>query len=96
MAEPYDPQPPDLGGVDLPAELLDLVEVLAEQVHEVWARGRLDDGWTWGPERSDETHEHPCLVPYDELPEGERDYDRRTALGTIRAILARGYTIVPP
>lgn len=96
MADPYDPRPPDLAGVALPDELLELVELLAQQVHQVWARGRLDEGWSWGPERDDTTLEHPCLVPYEELPEGEREYDRRTALGTIQAMLAEGYTIVPP
>ena len=92
----YDPRPGQLDGVEVPAGIADLVEVIARQVHDVWARGRLDDGWTWGPERNDTTLEHPCLVPYDELPEVEKDFDRRTALATIRAMLAEGYRILPP
>lgn len=54
------------------------------------------EGWTFGPQRDDPAKKHPCLVPYADLPESEKDYDRKAALGTLRAILALGYGIVPP
>lgn len=82
--------------VALPERLSPLIETLAERVHDVWARRRLDEGWTHGPRRDDDARTHPSLVPYGELPESEKEYDRRTALETIRAILELGYRLIPP
>jgi hypothetical protein len=79
--------------VELDSALLDLVEQLAEHAHEVWAQQRILDGWSYGPERCDKSLTHPCLVPYGDLPESEKTYDRNAALGTIRALLALGYVI---
>lgn len=92
----YSPQPLDTDDVRLPEELNMLAEQLAKNVHEVWAAGRLSQGWTWGPERSDPQRTHPCLVPYEELSEEEKDYDRHTAIGTLKFILKKGFSIAPP
>lgn len=73
-----------------------LTERLAEHIHDVWAQRRMAEGWTYGPRRDDEAKTHPGLVPYDELSESEKEYDRQTALEAIRAILALGYRITPP
>lgn len=89
----YTPQPVDTSGVELPDELLDLVELLSENTHDVWARGRLDEGWTFGPKRNDALKQHPCLVPYNQLPESEKDYDRHTSMETLRFIISRGFEI---
>lgn len=78
---------------ELPEELQALAEELAEHVHEVWAAGRIAEGWTYGPSRDDAGKTHPCLVPYSQLPEFEKDYDRRTSLETIRFILSAGFRI---
>ncbi|MDX2039254.1 MAG: RyR domain-containing protein [Isosphaeraceae bacterium] len=91
----YQPKPLDTSGVVLPAELEPLLERLAENTHEVWARARLDEGWTLGPKRDDAAKTHPCLVPYDALPETEKDYDRKVSRAVIEAILALGYAIKP-
>ena len=89
----YQPQPIDVGDVALDPSLNALVEALAENVHDTWARGRMDQGWTYGPARDDAAKKHPCLVPYADLPESERDYDRNTAMSTILFILAKGFAI---
>jgi hypothetical protein len=89
-------RPIDTSQVDLPPSLEGLTERLAAHIHAVWARGRLDEGWRPGPRRDDAARTHPGLVPYEELSESEKDYDRRTALEAIRAILALGYEVVPP
>ena len=89
----YEPKPLDLQDVKLPQSLEALMEQIAENVHENWAKSRMDQGWILGPERSDEKKTHPCLIPYDELPEVEKDYDRQTATQTLKLILALGYTI---
>lgn len=81
---------------NIPVEIAQLVEECARSVHETWCAGRIAEGWTYGPERNDERKETPCLVPYDELSESEKDYDRRTALQTIEFILSKGWKIVPP
>lgn len=92
----YTPNPIDTTGVQLPAELEQLAESIAHNVHEVWAKGRIDDGWTYGPQRDDERKTHSCLVPYDELSDAEKEYDRATSRETIKLILKLGFRILPP
>ena len=74
-------------------DLFQLGEQIARHVHDEWMRKRLAEGWTLGPERSDERKQHPCLIPYDELPEIEKEYDRGTALTTIKTLMALGWRI---
>ena len=93
MKKNYVPQPMDTSDVQLPEELNVLIEQMSRNVHEVWAQSRLDQGWTYGDERSDALKTHPCLVPYDELPEVEKAYDRDTALETLRLITKLGFKI---
>ena len=92
--ETYVPQPMDTSDVQLPEELNELVEKMAKNVHDVWAQSRISQGWTYGPERNDALKHHPCLVPYEELPEIERAYDRDTALGTLKLICKLGFKII--
>ena len=92
----YDPKPMNLDDVVLPAQLLELTERIAEHVHDVWAQGRIREGWTLGPVKDEEKKETPLLVPYDELPESEKEYDRNTALGTLKLIVGMGYKISSP
>ena len=88
----YIPEPMDLSLVDLPESLIQLSERIAENVHEVWAKARIDEGWTY--EKRDDIHKkHPCLVPYDELPEEEKEYDRNTAMNTIKMVKKLGFRI---
>jgi len=89
----YTPQPIDTSDVQLPEELQLLVEKMAKNVHEVWAETRIAQGWTYGEQRSDELKTHPCLIPYEELPEEERVYDRNTSISTLKLILKLGFTI---
>ena len=89
----YIPEPMDLSLVDLPESLIQLSERIAENVHEVWAKARIDEGWTYGEKRDDIHKKHPCLVPYDELPEEEKEYDRNTAMNTIKMVKKLGFRI---
>lgn len=89
----YTPRPIDTSGIVLAEGLLELTELLAENAHDIWARLRLEQGWTFGPERNDTAKKHPDLVPYAELPESEKAYDRNAALETLKAIVALGYRI---
>lgn len=89
----YQPNPKHLDDVPLPQELVALTEQIAENVHEVWAASRVAQGWTYGPLRDDEKKQTPCLVPYADLPEEEKAYDRNTAMQTLKLIVALGYDI---
>lgn len=90
----YQPRPIDTSTVTLTDEILELTELLAENAHDIWARQRMAEGWQYGPERNDERKEHPDLVPYGQLPDSEKEYDRSAALETLKAIVALGYLIV--
>lgn len=92
----YQPSPIDTSRVRLSAEVEQLTELLSRNAHEVWARQRLAEGWRYGPRRDDDRKEHPGLVPYEQLSESERVFDRNTAMETIRVILALGFRITPP
>lgn len=93
MKTNYIPQLVDTTDVQLPEELNPLVEQIAKNVHEVWAQNRMEQGWTYGEERNDALKTHPCLIPYEELPEVEKAYDRDTAWGTLRLIKKLGFKI---
>ena len=91
----YRPKPIDTTGVTLPEELMRLSEVIAENVHEVWSAGRIAEGWTYGEKKDAVLKTTPLLIPYRDLPESEKEYDRRTAFETLRLIVKLGYRIVP-
>ena len=89
----YQPQPIQTEHIRLPAEILELAELLAKNTHDVWAKERMEQGWRFGEVRDDEKKEHPCLIPYEDLPESEKVFDRNTAMETLKAITALGYEI---
>ena len=93
MAKEYIPNPAETSDVKLPEELFPLIEEMAKNVHEVWAKNRLAEGWTYGPKRDDAKKTHPGLVPYEELSESEKDYDRATSQETLKLILKLGFEI---
>ena len=90
----YIPKPIDTTGVALPKELNDLAEEIAKNVHEVWSEGRMKEGWTYGEERDDAKKHHPCLVPYEDLTETEKEYDRNTSQETLKLIMKLGFKIM--
>lgn len=90
----YNPKPIDTSDINLPEELLALTERIAENVHDVWAVGKNEQSWSYGPVRDDAKKETPCLVPYSELPESEKEYDRNTAMETLKLIIKMGYSII--
>ena len=89
----YTPKPINTEDVTLDADLLALSEEIARNTHEVWAAGRIADGWSYGPVRNDAEKKHPCLIPYEELSEEEKDYDRATSLETLKLAVKLGYII---
>ena len=89
----YIPLPIDTSDIELPEELSPLLEAMAKNVHEVWAQTRIDQGWQYGPERNDAEKRHPMLIPYEDLPEEEKVYDRNTSVETLKLILKLGFVI---
>ena len=89
----YYPRPIDTSNIWLSEDLLTLTEKIAENVHDVWAAGRVSEGWTYGQVKDVNKKTTPLLVPYDKLPESEKDYDRNTAVETLKLIVKLGYNI---
>lgn len=89
----YKPRPIDTSAVRLGHALGTLVENLSANVHDVWAEKRLADGWHYGPQRDDAAKTHPCLVPYADLPESEKAYDRTMVEQALKSVLALGWPI---
>ncbi len=89
----YKPDPIDISGIDLSPGLLELTELLSKNTHENWAAARIRNGWSYGPHRDDDKKETPCLVPYDELPDSEKEYDRILTLNLLKVIKKLGFSI---
>ena len=72
----------------------DIIEKISEQVHNTWMENRIQEGWSYGPERNNLLKQTPCIVPYDELPEFEKGYDRKTVRATIKGLYNLGFLII--
>ena len=90
----YSPKPIDTSDVKLSKELIELSEAIAENAHDIWAEKRIREGWTYGPERNDRLKQTPDMIPYSELPESEKEYDRGMAIRTIKLLRKLGYDII--
>lgn len=93
IKETYTPTPIDTSDVKLDGGILELCELIAKNTHDVWSLGRINEGWTYGEARNDEKKHHPCLIPYEELSESEKEYDRSTAMEALKLIVKLGYRI---
>lgn len=96
MDKTYIPNPMDTSDVTLSPALVKLANLLSANVHDVWAVGRIKEGWTYGPQRDDARKETPCMVPFEELSDSEKAYDLNTAFETLKVLVKLGYTITPP
>jgi hypothetical protein len=94
MMNSYIPKPIDTSDVTLTDDIMKLSELISKNTHEVWSANRIRDGWTYGEERNDTEKKHPCLIPYEELSETEKNYDRQTSIQTLKLIVKLGYRIV--
>ena len=89
----YEPRPIDTSGVNLEPDIIEIIDRLSANNHDHWALRRLAEGWSFGSNRDDESKSHPDLVPFDQLSESEKEYDRGSVVETLKAILALGYSI---
>ena len=90
----YTPKPIDLSDVELTEDLNELREAIAENAHEIWAVERVAQGWSYGPQRDDSKKENPCMVPYSQLPDSEKRFDREMAMNTIKLLKKLGYDLI--
>lgn len=90
----YTPKPIDLSDVELTEDLNELREAIAENAHEIWAENRQAEGWTYGPQRDDQLKQTPDMVPYSQLSEGEKEYDREMTMKTIKLLKKLGYDLI--
>ena len=93
MKKFYVPNPIDTADIELSHEIKELSELLSKNTHEVWSAGRIRDGWTYGEKRDDAKKHHPCLIPYEDLSDSEKEYDRNTSMETLKLIIKLGYKI---
>lgn len=91
----YQPKPINTETIELPAEISSLTERLAASTHDVWAVGKMSQGYVFGETTNDDAKTHADLIPYADLSEDKKDYDRNTAMETLKAIYALGYEICP-
>ena len=89
----YNPKLIDLEHIELPDGYDELREAIAENAHDRWALERQSEGWTYGPKRDDSKLETPDMVPYAQLPESEKQYDRIMADNTLKLLTSLGYKI---
>lgn len=89
----YEPSPIGLDDVELSDDLTELQEAIAENAHEIWAKKRKNQGWSYGPERNDQKKETPDLIPYCNLPESEKLYDREMAMQTLKLVKKLGWEL---
>ncbi|MDO5131621.1 MAG: RyR domain-containing protein [Eubacteriales bacterium] len=87
------PTPVDTSDVILPEELFTLAEKIASNIHDARIPGEIPRDRIDGTEKDQGKKLNPALVPYSQLPESEKEYDRKTAMETIRLIVKMGYTI---
>jgi hypothetical protein len=90
----YEPSPIDVSNFKLTDDLEELLEAIAENAHDIWAKERMTNGWEYGPERDDEHKKHPDLIPYSDLTDLEKEYDRKMARGTLELVQRLGYKLV--
>jgi hypothetical protein len=92
--EDYEPHPIDVDSIPLNGDLEQLQDAIAENAHNVWAKARIKEGWTYGKEFDDEKKEDPTIMPYTALPDSEKEYDRLTAINTIKLVKKLGFDII--
>ncbi|KAM7397959.1 hypothetical protein PAMA_006028 [Pampus argenteus] len=92
----YKPAPLDLNHVKLTPNQNTLVERLAENGHNVWARDRVRQGWTYSIVQDIMNKRNPRLVPYNLLDEKTKKTNRDTVCAAVRTLIGYGYNIEPP
>lgn len=89
----FEPHPAGTSDIMLPMHLLDIAWGIAENIHNAWAKQRVAEGWVYGIERDARKKTTPLLVPFNELPEAEKEHNLAVAIETLKYIETAGYQI---
>jgi ryanodine receptor 2 len=92
----YKPAPLDLSAGILNPKMEELIDQLAENTHNLWAKERIQQSWTYGLNEDSENRRSPHLVPYSKVDEAIKKANRDTASETVRTLLVYGYLLDPP
>uniref|UniRef100_A0A3Q3GQL7 Ryanodine receptor 3 n=1 Tax=Labrus bergylta TaxID=56723 RepID=A0A3Q3GQL7_9LABR len=95
MSNGYKPCPLDLSDIKLTPSQELLVDKLAENAHNVWAKDRIKQGWTYGIQQDLKSKRNPRLVPYVLLDERTKKSNRDSLREAIRTLIGYGYNIEP-
>ncbi|XP_064920314.1 ryanodine receptor 3 isoform X8 [Columba livia] len=96
MSNGYKPAPLDLSEVKLLPSQEFLVDKLAENAHNVWAKDRIKQGWTYGIQQDLKNKRNPRLVPYALLDERTKKSNRDSLREAVRTFAGYGYSVEPP
>lgn len=93
----YMPHKINLDDVELDEDLEDLLEAIAENAHDVWAEMRMKEGYVFGKDNNSDKDKGPLtnkdLVPYSDLPDSEKQYDREMAEQTLKLAKRLGFKV---
>ena len=100
LPKKYHPKPFNTMGETVSKDISELAETLAEHAHDSWARSRLDQGYRYGPSRSDDAASpeglrHPLLIPYAMLPDRSKVSNRSTTIEIVKTLQLIGYSVEP-
>nr|XP_015292467.1 PREDICTED: ryanodine receptor 2 isoform X8 [Macaca fascicularis] len=92
----YKPAPMDLSFIKLTPSQEAMVDKLAENAHNVWARDRIRQGWTYGIQQDVKNRRNPRLVPYTLLDDRTKKSNKDSLREAVRTLLGYGYNLEAP
>ncbi|XP_058262189.1 ryanodine receptor 2 isoform X11 [Hemibagrus wyckioides] len=96
LSSSYKPAPMDLSHIKLASTQEAMVDRLAENAHNVWARDRIRQGWTYGIQQDVKNKRNPRLVPYALLDERTKKSNKDSLREAVRTLLGYGYNLEAP
>ncbi|XP_028826293.1 ryanodine receptor 2 isoform X5 [Denticeps clupeoides] len=96
LSSGYKPAPMDLSHIKLASTQEAMVDKLAENAHNVWARDRIRQGWTYGIQQDVKNRRNPRLVPYVLLDERTKKSNKDSLREAVRTLLGYGYNLEAP
>ncbi|XP_064176615.1 ryanodine receptor 2 isoform X2 [Anguilla rostrata] len=96
LSSGYKPAPMDLSHIKLASTQEAMVDKLAENAHNVWARDRIRQGWTYGIQQDVKNRRNPRLVPYALLDERTKKSNKDSLREAVRTLLGYGYNLEAP
>uniref|UniRef100_A0A3Q1EA25 Ryanodine receptor 2 n=1 Tax=Acanthochromis polyacanthus TaxID=80966 RepID=A0A3Q1EA25_9TELE len=96
LSSGYKPAPLDLSHIKLTSTQEAMVDKLAENAHNVWARDRIRQGWTYGIQQDVKNRRNPRLVPYALLDERTKKSNKDSLREAVRTLLGYGYNLEAP